>query len=196
MANNDNTLEITFFVITLVLTLVNILIAYRSAKIAQRNIIDQWLADLQKWAEISIEVMTKSSFIYFIDPKQKKDIFSYKHNILAKISTLLDQGRYFYDRVLPKDYKKDWDNWKIKDLKDYLKKERKSIDTPLYYLKRAFDELTEYDYNKQLNGIERKEKRQEGIDLKKCFVRDTWKLLNPKRRFKYSKNMIKQLKKR
>ena len=79
--------------------------------------------------------MTKYSFIYFIDHYQKEDIFSYIHNLLAKISTLLDQGRYFYDRVLPKDYKEDWDNCRIKDLEDYLKKKKKSIDTPLYYLK-------------------------------------------------------------
>ena len=84
--------------------------ARRDTRIAQQTqfiaLRRQYYSDLQKWADAAVEALTSAIFLCELDPNkvQGNDAYNRWLSIKEKLSTLIDQGRFFLPNEAPDEH--------------------------------------------------------------------------------------------
>jgi len=89
----------------LVAPLIAIIVAFFGYWIHERMRLQQYLSELRTWSSTCLDALSQAVHMCELDPVQASEpsFFNRRHNSLVHLSSLIDQGRWFFPNAEPID---------------------------------------------------------------------------------------------
>ncbi len=183
--NSDNSnLDLLKFIIAIIAALISLSSAFISWYYARRTVENtklsqflqfsglkrQYFSQLQGWAKEVVETISDAISLCYLDPQQlpEKQFFYKRHELYSKLSSLLDEGRWFFPNL---------QSVKEQNKEEAFKGIRQDV---LNAIAETIHFVTQINYVEQSNN---KEIGKEYIvKSKRLFVTEIQKVLNPAER--------------
>ncbi|MGH9967578.1 MAG: hypothetical protein ACREBG_07055 [Pyrinomonadaceae bacterium] len=138
----------------------------------------QYDSDLRRWADAACQSMTEAVFLCDLDPGKLPagEFFNKRHNLLSTLSTLADQGRWF----LPNVHEDAHGHHKPVAFRGFR---QPSLDCVVG----AHRLVAKMDYRRQTPNLEIRPKL---VELKRSFVSELQKILDPREKEKETLNLL------
>ncbi|WP_143013835.1 hypothetical protein [Mucilaginibacter sp. OK268] len=92
-------LPVIFTIIGAIWTLSVFFINYQNEKLKKKiehfKLLKDYNAELKKWANNTIDLMSTAGHLCLLDPKKDSQFYNQRHNLLIALSAEIDKGRFF-----------------------------------------------------------------------------------------------------
>ncbi len=156
----------------LVAVLVPVLVAYIAYRIHERMRLQHYFGELRVWASSCLDCLSEATHLCELEPSstQDPDFFNRRHAVLVKLSSYIDQGRWFFPNAEPMDT----ESWKLDSFQNLS---RRPLDDLVY----AYGAVKKMSY---VDKAENTLLKAPLVEIKRDFTNSIQTLLDPSKAHK------------
>lgn len=156
----------------IVALLIPVMVAYFGYRFHERMRLQHYFGELRVWSSSCLDCLSEAVHLCELDPALTVDpsFFNRRHNVLQRLSSSIDQGRWFF----PNAEVNDAENWRLDSYHNF---ERRPLDDLVY----AYGAVKRLSYKDQAENVLMKAPL---VEIKKDFTSSIQVLLDPKKAHK------------